>query len=182
MRLEFETPISFQGKSVPEGTQLAGWAALVQALGIQAPVRRPSCVSEKHIRGSQREKGYWRIFDKRYQPGDQFTDHPTFALRHETMDLLLLKRAFNAVPKAALENYVRRVSRSKANARLVAGWNGGPGGSPGRKKRTHYRRNRSSSQRAHRRHTVCLSRPASAARLSTAFQKRSIIFAGMMKR
>jgi hypothetical protein len=107
MRLEFETPTSFQGESVPEGTLLAGWAALVQALGLQAPVRRPSCVSEKHIRGSQREEGYWRVFDKRYQPGDQFADHLTFALRHENIDLLILKRAFNAVPKAALENYVR---------------------------------------------------------------------------
>jgi Fic/DOC family len=28
MRLEFETPINFQGESVPAGTQLAGWAAL----------------------------------------------------------------------------------------------------------------------------------------------------------
>ncbi|MCU7937543.1 MAG: Fic family protein [Candidatus Thiodiazotropha sp. (ex Dulcina madagascariensis)] len=108
MQLEFETPISFQGESVPKGTQLAGWAALVLALDLQAPVRQPpSCVSEKHIRGSQREEGYWRIFDKRYQPGDQFADHLTFALRHENIDLLILKRAFNAVPKAVLENYVR---------------------------------------------------------------------------
>lgn len=107
MRLEFDTPISFQGEAVPAGTRLAGWAALVQALGLQAPVRRPSCVSEKHIRDSQREKESWRIFDKRYQPGDQFADHLAFALRHENIDLLLLKRAFNAVPKAVLENYIR---------------------------------------------------------------------------
>jgi Fic/DOC family len=107
MRLEFETPMPFQGESVLKGTQLAGWAALVQALGLQAPVRRPSCVSEKHIRGSKREEGYWRVFDKRYQPGDQFTDHLAFGLRHENIDLLILKRAFNAAPKAALEEYVR---------------------------------------------------------------------------
>jgi hypothetical protein len=107
MRLEFETPINFQGQSVPGGTQLAGWAALVHALGLQAPVRRPSCVSEKHIRGSRREQGRWRVFDKRYQPGGQFADHLAFALRHENIDLLILRRAFDAVPKAVLENYVR---------------------------------------------------------------------------
>lgn len=107
MRLEFETPISFQGESVPTGTQLAGWAALVRALGLQAPVRQPSCVSEKHVRGSHREEGSWRVFDKRYQPGDRFVDHLAFALRHEAIDLLILKRAFEAVPKIVLEEYVR---------------------------------------------------------------------------
>jgi hypothetical protein len=107
MRIEFDNPMSFQDKIVPKGAQLAGWAALVQALGIQAPVRQPSCVSEKYILGSQREESGFRVFDKRYQPGDQFTDHLAFALRHENIDLLILKRAFAAVPKAVLEDYVR---------------------------------------------------------------------------
>ncbi len=107
MLLKLEPPASFQDKIVPKGTQLAGWAALVQALGLQAPVRQPSCVSGKHIGGSQREQGGFRIFDKRYQPGGQFADHLAFALRHENIDLMILKRAFEAVPKADLEEYVR---------------------------------------------------------------------------
>ena len=107
MRLALEAPVSFQNEMVPRGSQLAGWAALVQALGIQAPVRQPSCISEKHIRGSQREEGGWRVFDKRYHPGNQFAEHLAFALRHENIDLLILKRAFEAVPKAVLEEYVR---------------------------------------------------------------------------
>jgi hypothetical protein len=107
MRLELETPVSFQGKLVPKGTQLAGWAALVHVLGLQSPVRQPSCVSEKHILGSQREDSGFRVFDKRYQPGDQIADHLTFVLRHENIDLLILKRAFEAVPIAAIEDYVR---------------------------------------------------------------------------
>jgi len=107
MLLKLETPASFQDEIVPKGTQLAGWAALVQALGLQAPVRQPSCVSEKHIGGSQREEGGFRIFDKRYQPGDQFADHLAFALRHENIDLMILKRAFEAESKADLEEYVR---------------------------------------------------------------------------
>ncbi len=107
MPLELEVPVNFQGEIVPKGTQLAGWAALVQALGLQAPIRQPSCVSKKHIGGSQREERGSRVFDKRYQPGDQFADHLTFALRHENIDLLILKHAFEAVPKAALEEYVR---------------------------------------------------------------------------
>lgn len=107
MRIEFDNLPGFQDRIVPEGTQLVGWAALVQALNLQAPVRQPSCVSEKHIGGSQREESGFRVFDKRYQPGDQFADHLTFALRHENIDLLILKRAFAAVPKTVLEDYIR---------------------------------------------------------------------------
>jgi len=107
MLLKLGTPASFQGEIIPKGTQLAGWAALVQALGLQAPVRQPSCISEKHIGGSQREEGGFRVFDKRYQPGDQFSDHLAFALRHENIDLLVLKRAFEAESKADLEEYIR---------------------------------------------------------------------------
>ena len=38
---------TFQAKTVPADTRLAGWAALVQTFGVQAPVRRPSAVSEQ---------------------------------------------------------------------------------------------------------------------------------------
>jgi hypothetical protein len=96
MRIKIGKIPSFQGKNVPKGTQLAGWAVLVQALGLQAPVRQPSCISEKHIGGGQREESGFRIFDKRYQPGGELTDHLTFALRHENIDPLILKRTFAA--------------------------------------------------------------------------------------
>jgi hypothetical protein len=102
------TPVPiFQEKTLPDRTRLAGWAALVQALALAAPVRRPSCVSGQHVRGSRREEGAWTVFDKRYWPGDSFADHLTFALRHEDIDLLILKRAFEAVPQAELEALVR---------------------------------------------------------------------------
>ena len=100
------TPV-FQEKTVPHGTKLTGWAALVQALAIRAPVRRPSCVSEQHVRDSRRTEGDWTVFDKRYWPGDTFADHLTFALRHEDIDLLILKRVFEAVPQAEIEALVR---------------------------------------------------------------------------
>jgi hypothetical protein len=97
----------FQERTVPQGTRLLGSARLVSALSIAAPVRRPACVSEQHVRGSRREEGAWTIFDKRYWPGDTFADHFTFALRHESIDLLILKRIFEAVPKTELETIVR---------------------------------------------------------------------------
>lgn len=99
-------PTTIQEKIVPGGTKLAGWAALVHALTVPAPIRRPSCVSERHIRGSRRKERVWTIFDKRYWPGDTFADHITFALRHEEIDLLILKRIFEAVPQSEVEALV----------------------------------------------------------------------------
>ncbi|WP_108522615.1 Fic family protein [Bradyrhizobium algeriense] len=106
MRLNFAETKAFQGKALPTETQLVGLSALVQILSVAAPVRRPSAVSEKHIRGSHRDEGDWRLFDKRYWPGDNFADHLTFALRHEDLDLLVLKRVFKTVPKAEIRDFV----------------------------------------------------------------------------
>jgi hypothetical protein len=107
MRLESAPTTVFQEKTIPDGVRLAGWAALVHALTLPVPVRRPSCVSEQHISGSRREQGAWTVFDKRYWPGDNFADHLIFALRHEDIDLLTVKRVFEAVPQTEIEAMVR---------------------------------------------------------------------------
>jgi len=107
MKLDFATLAAFQEKSLPPVTRLAGWSALVQALGISAPVRHPSSVSERYVSGSRREESGWTVFDKRYWPGESFADHLIFALRHEDLDLLILKRIFDAVPPTEFENLAR---------------------------------------------------------------------------
>src|ERR1700682_3002395 len=107
----------FQEKTIPAGARLAGWAALVHALAIPAPVRRPSCVSEQYVGGSRREEGAWTIFDKRYWPSDNFADQLIFALRHEDIDLLILKRIFEAVSKAEMEAMVREAPAGNLSRR-----------------------------------------------------------------
>ncbi|MGH6917503.1 MAG: Fic family protein [Geminicoccaceae bacterium] len=107
MELDFQAPLAFQDRRVPGRTRLAGWAALAHGLGIQAPVRAPSGVAEAYVGGSHRREDGWRIFDKRYWPGHSVTDHLTFALRHEWLDLLVLKRVFDAIPAGELAAFVR---------------------------------------------------------------------------
>lgn len=107
MRIETEPLSVFQERTVPAGARLAGWAALVRAFGIQAPVRRPSCVAEQHVRGSRRESGGWAVFDKRYWPGDSLADHLGFALRHEDIDLLIFRRLCDRAPAEAFAEMVR---------------------------------------------------------------------------
>ena len=107
----------FQEKTIPGGTRLAGLAALVQMLALPVPVRRPNCVSEQHISGSRRNQGTWTVLDKRYWPGDTFADHVTFALRHEDIDLLVLKRAFEVVQQTEIEAMVRAAPTGSAARR-----------------------------------------------------------------
>lgn len=107
MRIETGPLGVFQERTVPAGSRLAGWAALVRAFKIQAPVRRPSCVAQQHVRGSRRESGGWAVFDKRYWPGDGLADHLGFALRHEDIDLLIFKRLCEVAPAEAFAEMVR---------------------------------------------------------------------------
>jgi hypothetical protein len=41
MKLDIGNPAHFHNEPVPEGTRLAGWAALVHVLDVKAPVRNP---------------------------------------------------------------------------------------------------------------------------------------------
>jgi hypothetical protein len=98
---------SFQSERQPSQTRLVGLAALVNALKTPAPVRTLACVSDGHINGSIRTEGPWRIYDKRYWPGDTFGDHLDFALRNETLDLLVLKRVFQSIGTKIMEEFVK---------------------------------------------------------------------------
>lgn len=105
-KLDTAPPPTFQDRIVPDETRLAGWSALIHGLGIQAPLRAPCAVADGHIKGSLRSEDDWSIFDKRYWPGEEITDHLNFALRHEAIDLLILKRIFDTIPAELVSGYV----------------------------------------------------------------------------
>jgi hypothetical protein len=107
MHLENAGLQTFQELAIPGKTRIAGWAALAQALGVKGPVRKPGTVSTRHVSGSFRDEADWRIFDKRYWPGETFGDHLDFALRNENLDLLVLKRIFDAVDAKVVEEFVK---------------------------------------------------------------------------
>ena len=117
MRIDTSPVQGFQEKTAPSGARLSGWAALVRALNVQAPVRQPSVVSERHIRGSRRQEAEWSVFDKRYWPGEDFAAHLSFALRHEPIDLLILKQVFEGVPANAVQQFVRSAPTGVPNRR-----------------------------------------------------------------
>jgi len=108
---------TFHETTVPADTRLAGWASLVQTFGVQAPVRRPSAISGQHVKASRRAERGWNVFDKRYWPGESFGDQLGFALRHEDLDLLVLKRLFEVVPQDTVTAFVRSAPTGALNRR-----------------------------------------------------------------
>jgi len=117
LRIDTSPVQVFQEKTAPPGARLSGWAALVRALNVQAPVRQPSVVSERHIRGSRRQEAEWSVFDKRYWPGEDFAAHLSFALRHEPIDLLILKQVFEGASANAVQQFVRSAPTGVPNRR-----------------------------------------------------------------
>jgi hypothetical protein len=107
----------FQNSLIPDNTHLVGYTALVAVLGVQTPVRYPSCVSAAHIQGNIRQEGSWQIYDKRYRPQDTLSGHLTFLLKHENLDLLSLKRIFDAVPEAAMIGFIQEAPSGIPNRR-----------------------------------------------------------------
>ncbi|HMP51023.1 MAG TPA: hypothetical protein PKD05_05655 [Candidatus Melainabacteria bacterium] len=107
MQFELNNPSIFQDRHVPPDSSLIGMAALVHSLNVEAPVRKPACVSEHRLKGTKRETGEWWIFDSKYSVDNTFEAHLVFALRHEDLDLLVLKRVFMAISEEALADYVK---------------------------------------------------------------------------
>jgi Fic/DOC family len=107
MSLSFQNPPIFQDKHIPRESALVGLSALVYALNVEAPVRKPSCVSPRRIKEQKIDTGEWRIFDSKYAVESTARGHLAFALKHEDLDLLVLKRIFLALPESEIAEYVR---------------------------------------------------------------------------
>lgn len=118
MNVNEAPPLLLQGRLVPPGTRPVGLAALVHTLNVPAPLRRPSCVSDGHVRGSIRHQDGWTVYDKRYWPGPALADHLLYTIRHEDVDLPVLARIFKAAPEDDIRQLVLDAPTSAPGRRL----------------------------------------------------------------
>lgn len=118
MQLTLEPSRFFQERYVPADSEPVGLAALVQAFQVQAPVRTPCCVSHRRFKESIRQADGWRIFDSKYSVDSTVQAHLNFALRHETVDLLVLKRIFQALPPQVVSAYVQSAPTGPITRRM----------------------------------------------------------------
>jgi hypothetical protein len=95
----------FQGKPLPVRAMPVGYAALIDAYGLQAPLPRTlSAIGEHH---KIIEQDGWRILTPRHAPSADLEGHLTFALKYEGVDLAVLSRLFQAAPPAEFAALVR---------------------------------------------------------------------------
>ncbi|MFN0024599.1 MAG: Fic family protein [Parvularculaceae bacterium] len=102
----FSGPVTvFQERRLPERATPAGYAALIHAYGLNVPLPRTlSAIGERH-RLTEAES--WRIYTPRHAPEASLEAHLVFALKHEGVDLAVLKRLFLATGAGAIETIVK---------------------------------------------------------------------------
>lgn len=106
----------FHERRLPVRARPAGYAALIDAYGLDVPWPRTlAAIGEKHkvIR-----EGGWLILSPRHAPEDTLEGHLTFALKNEGLDLAVLKTLFKAAGAEAIRQAVE-AKPSGAYARRI---------------------------------------------------------------
>jgi Fic family protein len=100
-------PVSvFLESRLPDAAVPVGYAALIEAHSLEVPLpRQLSAVSPKN---KAITSGQWRIFPARYAPDASLEGHLVFALKHEGVQLLTLKKLFEALGPHPIETLVRK--------------------------------------------------------------------------
>ncbi len=98
----------FHGKTLPEEGILAGYALLLQELEENTSTTLPlprqlSIITDKHQRYNTKN---WQVFTKRHKPNDNLISHIVFALKHEGIDLLILKSIFQYIGEKQITEFI----------------------------------------------------------------------------
>jgi len=107
VREHFSGPVNvFHERRLPEAAIPAGYAALIAAYNLHAPIPRTlSAIGTKH---RILEQDGWRIYTPRHAPEASLEGHLTFALKNEGLDLAVLKRLFLAVKQDEIAEIVKQ--------------------------------------------------------------------------
>ncbi|MDA4848777.1 Fic family protein [Hoeflea poritis] len=101
----FSGPVTvFHERRLPERGIPAGYAVLIDAYDLHVPLPRTlSAIGERH---RIIEEGGWRLYTPRHAPEATLEDQLTFALKNEGLDLIVLKRLFQATGVGPIEEIV----------------------------------------------------------------------------
>lgn len=95
----------FQESRLPETAVPVGYAALIEAFDLQVPL--PLILCAIGARHKVYEQNDWRIYTPRHEPLATFEGHLVFALKYEGLNLALLKRLFEVIDPAELEEIIK---------------------------------------------------------------------------
>lgn len=87
------------------GATFAGYAALI--LGHELKVPAPDFLCAIRTKHTQCTRDRWRLYTPRHKPEDTLKGHLTFALKHEGVDLAVLKALFEQIDSNELVRLVK---------------------------------------------------------------------------
>ena len=84
--------IAFKNEILPKSCKLIGYSWLINNFNLNLPLRQLCCISEKRLASQTLRNGKWMIFDAQLMVEDMPYTHLEFAIKHEYLDLLVLKK------------------------------------------------------------------------------------------
>ena len=102
----FSEPVShFRESRLPETAALVGYAALIDAFNLRAPLPEVLCaIGSRH---KLYEQDGWCIYTPRHEPVATLEGHLVFALKFEGVELAILKRLFQAIEQAEIVEIIK---------------------------------------------------------------------------
>ena len=109
--------LAFQNEILPDSCKLIGYSWLLNYLNLNIPLRELSCVSKKRLAVQKIQKNQWLVFDSQLSVEENLYGNLEFALKHETIDILVLKFIFKALSQNSIIEYIqinpKRISSKK---------------------------------------------------------------------
>jgi len=100
-------PLAFQNEILPSSCRLIGYSWLLYHFHLKMPLRELSCISEKRLASQKIQKNNWTVFDLQLSVEENPYANLEFALKHETIDLLVIKSILKVLTQESLISYIQ---------------------------------------------------------------------------
>lgn len=106
----------FHGRTAPESGTLAGYGAIINAMGLPVPMpRQLILICEKHKQYSTAE---WIVLTPRHKPKEDLYAHLVLALKWEGVNLLFFKKLFEKLTATTIEDWVAAAPQSQYTRKI----------------------------------------------------------------
>jgi Fic family protein len=110
--------IAFQNKILPNACNLIGFSWLLNHFNLNVSLRNLSCISDKRIASPRIQKGLWTIFDAQFNIDERAFSHLEFSIKHEELDLLVLKYILKSFAKEELTQNIQSTPKLILNKKI----------------------------------------------------------------
>ncbi|MGK7389838.1 MAG: Fic family protein [Candidatus Cyclobacteriaceae bacterium M2_1C_046] len=106
----------FHGRSAPEEGTLVGYGAIIEKYKLNVPL--PETLTMISYKNRQYIESHWRVLTPRHVPEDTLYKHLVFALKYEGINLLVLKKLYQSIPKPEAVKLFQEELTGKYSRRL----------------------------------------------------------------